>query len=206
MANQKSVASLRDEVEPPEAPRPTPRPASKPHLDLVFPTEETAICLGISLKSLQQERMLYKQRLINGRTKNVCNLEKTAGWLSERTDFLQGGIRLESEREEEEGTERVPPFVRRREHSKTTFELQSLPTQILLLSQDNELPRQCPSPIQPPPKRLMHPVSSHISPVKQRTKASNWSPVKTHKGTRKGLDAVPLASWLSREVHSSRAK
>lgn len=205
MANQKSVASLRDEVEPPEAPRPTPHPASKPHLDLVFPAEETAISLGIGLKSLQQERMLYKQRLINGRPKNACNQEKTAGWLSERTGFLQGGHRLEGEREEEH-TEQVPPFVRRREHSKTTFELQSLPTQILLLSQDSELPRQCPSPIQPPPKRLVHPVSSHISPVKYRTKPSNWSPVKTHKGARKGLAAVPLASWLSRELHNSRAK
>lgn len=203
MANQKSAASLRDEAEPPEAPRPTPYPAPKPHLDLVFPAEETAVCLKIGLKSLQQERLLYKQRLINGRPNNACN---QPGWLSERTDFLQEGMRHDAEREEEERTERVPPFVRRREHSKTAFELQSLPTQILLLSQDSELPRQCPSPIQPPPKRLMHPVSSHISPVKQRTKASNWSPVKTHKGARKDLNAVPLASWLSRKVHSSRAK
>lgn len=198
MANQKCVASHSDDSEPPELPRPAPHPSSKPHLELFSSTAEAATGPVLALKSLQRERMLYKQRLQSGRS-SIHN--EDGGWKSERTAHQRG--RIGPQEREEEQTQRVQPFARRREHSKTAAQLQSLPTQILLLGQDSEEPRQCPSPVQ----QYKYPGSSHISPVKYSTgrKPSDWSPVKTQRRPREGLARVPLASWLQ-GIHTQKAK
>jgi len=194
MANHKCAAASSDEDEPPELPRAAPHPSSKPLLDPFFSAKEAAAGPALELKSLQRERMLYKQRLQSGRSPTHKEGGGT-GWASERTACQPGP----QDREE------VPPFDRRREHSKTSIQMQSLPTQVLLLCQDSEEPRLCPSPVLPPQKRLLYPGSSRISPVKAGNRTIEWSPIKTQKGPRAGLAKVPLASWL-RGVHMQKAK
>ena len=160
-----------------EQPRTAPKPTLKPELTCSFPIQRTVTGPVIGLKSLQQERLLFKQRLQVTRS-NPQREGMVMGWLSERTGKCTPGTGLSNDLEEEH-TEKLQSFTRRREHSKTAVELQSLPTQILLLSQESEVPRECPVPVRPPTASRL-PASSHISPVRYRMLrlSANCSPQK----------------------------
>lgn len=132
------VPSVSEESSFSELPRPAPLPTPKPTLNPPTPPTRTIRSPALILKSLQRERMLHKQRLSTARSK----ASKPTGRDREHTECQFG--QLEQLEYREERTEKLQLLTRRRAHTSS-----ELPSQILLLSQESELPRRCPAPIQP---------------------------------------------------------
>lgn len=167
------VRSVSEESSFSELPRPAPLPTPKPTLHPPTSPIHTVKRSTLRLKSLQQERILHKQRLFTARSK-VSKQRKESGWDREQIKCQLGRLELCEHREEQ--TEKLQLFTRRRAHTSS-----ELPSQILLLSQESEVPRHCPTPI--PPSADSGYVRNSFGKYKEETKAF----VRGSKGPRANL-------------------